>query len=349
MTFNEITICLDMYGCPNRCKHCWLGITPNGFMNEDELIFAAESFRPFTDNLKVYNWYREPDYKDNYKEMWELCRKLSSSPESLEHFELMSFWRIVRDNNYVKWLSSLGLKKIQLTIFGGEETTDFYIGRKGAYKEILKAIDILIENRISPRIQVFVNKNNIGELPFIEKLIASLDLEKRCKEFGGEFSLFVHQGSCEGENEQFYDSWMTPEDLEKIPETLVNYTLKHFGAKSISDVFGRTEQSLYKELINDNSTKSYVSGSPVFYIDKNFDVYPNISAPAEFWRLGNLKKDGAEVILKNYAESKSAAQSARLNIPIREIAKSCGNPESLRLFTMDDYIAFLINKYCESI
>ena len=25
MKFNRITACLDMFGCPNRCKHCWIG------------------------------------------------------------------------------------------------------------------------------------------------------------------------------------------------------------------------------------------------------------------------------------------------------------------------------------
>ncbi len=348
MKFKEITVCLDMHGCPNRCKHCWLGNTPNGNMKEDDLIFAAESFRPFSDNLRVYDWYREPDYNDNYKKMRELCEKLSGGREN-DHFELASFWRIVRDKDYAKWLYSIGLKKIQLTLFGGEETTDYYIGRKGAYKEILEAVDILIENRISPRIQAFVNKNNIDELPVIERLINEKDLEKRCEKFEGSFSFFVHQGSCEGENERLYNVRVTPEDLEKIPIKLAEYTLRHFGKKSISDVFGRTEQSLYNELTNDNSTESYVSDNPVFYIDKNFDVYPNISAPSGYWLLGNLKKDGAEIVAENYANSRSIAQSARLNVPIREMVKVCGNPESLRLFDKGDYIDFLVNKYCGSL
>ena len=25
----HLTICIDYYGCPNRCKHCWLGNLPN--------------------------------------------------------------------------------------------------------------------------------------------------------------------------------------------------------------------------------------------------------------------------------------------------------------------------------
>ena len=344
MKFDAITVCLDMYGCPNRCKHCWLGTTPNGTMSISELEFAAEQFKPFTDCFQIYDWYREPDYRENYQELYHLCNQLSDKP--IEHFELISFWRLVRDGNYVKWLSSLGLQKVQLTIWGSEETTDFYIGRKGAYAEILEAIEILIKHKISPRIQTFINKNNIDELIHVENLIKHLDLEERCRSFGGAFSFFLHQGSCAGENEQWYDAWVTPDDLEHIPELLKRYTLSYFNQNRIVDVFGKTEQSLFEELAQDHSTASYVSDSPVFYIDKDFNVYPNITAPAPHWCLGNLIKHGAGIVLENYVENSSAAQQARLTVPICDIVKAQGSRTSQRLFGNDDYIELLLNKYC---
>lgn len=342
MKFKEITVCLDMYGCPNRCRHCWLGVTPNGNMAVSEIEFTAEQFRPFTECLRMDHWYREPDYRDNYRELYNLCNQLSDKP--IQHYELVSFWRLVRDEGYVKWLSALGLKKAQLTVFGSEETTDFYIGRKGAYREILEAIEILTENKISPRIQTFINKSNVDELKHVENLISHLDLESRCRSFGGEFSFFLHQGSCDGENEKLYDVRVTPDDLEKIPAALETYTLRHFGKKNIMDVFGRTENMLYEELITDHSTSSYVSDSPVFYIDRDFNVYPNISSPARQWCLGNLKRDGIKRVLENYTESNSTAQHVRLTVPLCDIVKAQGDKTSRRLFGKNDYIEFLLNR-----
>lgn len=347
MKFKEITVCLDMYGCPNRCKHCWLGTTPNGNMSVSEMEFAAAQFRPFTDCFQIYDWYREPDYRDNYQELYRLCNQLSDKP--IEHFELISFWRLVRDKEYVKWLSSLGLQKAQLTLWGSQETTDYYIGRKGAYTEILETIEILLENKISPRIQTFINKSNLDELIHVENLIKHLDLEERCRSFGGEFSFFLHQGSCDGENEKLYDVRVTPEDLKQIPELLEKYTLRHFNKSSIMDVFGRTEQSLYEELVQDHSTASYVSDSPVFFIDKDFNVYPNITAPAPHWCLGNLKKHGSKTVLENYVESNSAAQRTRLTVPICDIVKAQGSSTSQHLFNKGDYIEYLLNKYCRQL
>jgi len=344
MKFKEITVCLDMYGCPNRCKHCWLGVTPNGSLPVSEMESVAGQFRQFTDCLQVYDWYREPDFRDNYQELYKLCTRLSDRP--IKHYELVSYWRLVRDEEYVKWLVSLGLKTAQLTIFGDEETTDYYVGRKGAYREILEAIEILLKNRISPRIQTFVNQSNIDGLSHIENLIRQLDLEERCRAFGGEFSFFLHQGSCDGENEKWYDVWVTPDDLKKIPALLEAYTLRHFGKSNIMEVFGKTEQTLYEELITDHSTSSYVSDSPVFYVDKDFYVYPNISAPSRYWCLGSLKEHGVKTVLENYTESKSIAQHTRMTVPLCDLVEAQGDRTSRRLFGRNDYIELLLNRYC---
>ena len=268
--FKKITLCLDMYGCPNRCKHCWVGHSPNGHIRVDDFTRISKLFKPYACDIEIFDWYREPDYKDNYKQLWELRKQ--SSDSVTPHFELISVWRVVRDSEYIKWLVSLGLKKAQLTLFGGENTTDYYTGRKGAYNEILQAIDILIENNISPRIQVFVNKNNINELPLIENLIIKNNLEKRCTDFGGEFTCFIHQGSCDGENAKLYDVRITQDDLAKIPRLLTEFTLKHFNATSLDEVFGQSEQDLYKKLANDTTTESYIVDNPVYYIDSKFNV-----------------------------------------------------------------------------
>lgn len=345
MRFEKISAALDMAGCPNRCRHCWIGHSPNGRLTVDDLKYVAEQFRPFTDCLTIDDWYREPDYQDNYKELWNLCNHLSDTRE--EHFELISVWRIVRDREYVKWLSSIGLKTAQLTLFGGQKTTDDYTGRKNAYNEILDAIQILLENRISPRIQVFVNKDNIHELSSVEDLIENLHLEERCRSFGGEFSFFLHQGSCDGENENLYDIRVTPEDLQKIPQALVAHTLRYFHKNSLSEIFGETERKLCETLQNDSSTASYVSERPVFFIDKDFNVYPNITSPKPFWLLGNLQTDGINTVLENYIESRSYAQHTRLHVPLGRIVKEKGNDESQRIFTKGDYVIYLLNQYCK--
>ncbi len=343
MEFQRISICLDMAGCPNRCRHCWIGHSPNGNLSMEALQEAAEQFHPYAKELTVYDWYREPDFRDNYKELWTITNALSDVHE--EHFELASIWRLARDPDYAAWLSELGVKKCQLTIFGREEITDRYTGRKGAYRDILKSIDILLSHGIVPRIQFFLNKETAGELPFMEELIRELCLEERCRELGADFSFFLHSGSCDGENAKHYPIWVTPEDLLKIPDSLKKYTLKHFGVDSLNQIFGQTEADLVRQLLEEDPRESLVEDSPVFYIDKDLNVYPNITGPSLAWCLGNLREDGAAVILHNYAENRSIAQNAWQKVPMEQLLE-LADKESQRLFQPGDYLIYLLNRYC---
>lgn len=348
MQYDNILVALDMLGCPNRCRHCFVGWRPNPKLTEKDLSFVAEAFRPYAKTLTVYDWNREPDFGDNYKERWELCKELSSPEAQPEHYELGSVWRLARDGEYAPWLRSLGVKYVQLTLFGGEKLTDHFTGRRGAYQDILMAVDTLLDNGIAPRIQAFVNKKTIPELPKVEELIEGLELERRCEAIGIPFTCFVHQGSCDGEAEKLYPIWVTGEDLCKIPEKLARYTLKHFNAPDIETVFGREEGELYSELINDHSTESLGAAAPAaLYIDGEFNVTPNIGVPAGQWRLGNLKEQGPEEILSNLARDRSPAQHVRATVPVSELAKTCGDRLSRRLFGRGDYIEYLLNRYCQ--
>ena len=56
MKTNNLTILADMYGCPNRCKHCWLGHMPNRKMPDcsDKLIIGFVRY----ERKEMYNFDR---------------------------------------------------------------------------------------------------------------------------------------------------------------------------------------------------------------------------------------------------------------------------------------------------
>ncbi len=344
----RLIACLDLAGCPNRCRHCWLGVSPNGRLDPDDLRYLAASFRPHVAELEVVSWYREPDYRDDYQQLWQLERELSSF--KTPHFELVSVWRTVRDEAYAPWLFALGVRRAQLTLFGGRDTTDRYYRRSGAYDELLQAVDILLRHNIAPRLQIFVNRENLAEMPDVVALIDELGLERRCAEIGQTFDAFVHQGSCDGENAKLYSLRVTPDDIQCLPPRLVGYTLRYTGKAEIMDVFGQTESALCATLAREpgpgRSTDGPADGSVVFYVDGNWDVYPTYTQPAPFWRLGNLKRDGASTVIDRYLHHASQAQHAWLTVPLRELVARHGDPCSPRLFTQDDYVLYLLNRYC---
>jgi len=331
----SLSLWVDMHGCPNRCLHCYLGHGPNGRMEEDDLRFAAGAFRPFAEELRVFSHLREPDFADNYKALWALEAALSD--RRTPHFELMSVWRAARDPDYVPWLKQLGLKACQLTVFGCEAMTDKYTGRKGAYREILRSIELLLGNGIQPRIQAFVNQETIDEMHLVDELIGSYGIE----------SAFAHQGGCTGAGMKLYDIWPTPETLERMPPLLTELSLKHWQIANLCEIFGETELNLYHALSGSEDTRSFVTDAPYFWVDHKWDVYPNICSPAPHWCLGNLKRDGAQAIVACYLNEASPAQAARRNIPLGEMVRTCGDANSLRLFDRGDYEDYILDQYCE--
>ena len=223
---------------------------------------------------------------------------------------------------------------MSINLFCVEEKTDYYVGRKGAFKELIKATELLLRNKIAPRWQIFINRDNMDDLQPLIKLSKEMNLGELCKSIGEEFELVVHQGSCEGENEKLYDIRITSDDLVNIPEEFHHR-------------LGETEEKIYQELLTDASTINIVSSSPVFYITPDFDVYPNYSSIAPWGYLGNIKEDGIERVLNNYINNRSLAQYNRLTVPINKMVKAYGNPNSKRLFDKGDYIIYIINQYCK--
>lgn len=224
--FLELRIAIDMGGCPNRCKHCYCTLTPNVKMSIDDLHLVYELFNPFTKKIGIYSWYREPDYLENYQELYEIENKLSDSC-LFERYELASFYRIVRDPKYLLWLNQIGVKKVQLTFFGLEKSTDYFVGRIGAFKELIKATNLLIENNIIPRWQIFINKKNIDEMDKLVKLIQKEKFEEKVASIGGTFEYFSHPGSPMGENLKNIAFRLTDKDLTKIPEKLKEKSISY--------------------------------------------------------------------------------------------------------------------------
>lgn len=92
----KLNVVVDMFGCSNRCMHCWLGHMPNRKMEEGADRFIMDYFDPFFDQIAFYSWLREPDYCEDYAERW--AKDLAISKNTLpERFELAQG---LRKNNY---------------------------------------------------------------------------------------------------------------------------------------------------------------------------------------------------------------------------------------------------------
>ena len=334
----QLVLAADLYGCPNRCLHCWLSHMPNRKMEEGADEWIVEQFRPCFESIEFYSWLREPDFCPDYRMRWEADKALSVNAVPVR-FELASFWRLVRDPDYVGFLKELGVRCVQLSFFGLEQSTDRYVGRKGAYQELLKATDILLDNGIAPRWQCFINEENRDELVQLLKLSREQNLSGRCESFGSEFRFFVNEGSCDGENRKLYPIRICKEN---VPKELIPYYPDYNELLS--------EKELYSELINDSAHfVPHNKDKIVLYIANNYDLFFNFTHMRPEWRIGNLKKDPiAQLISRVLEEDIPALREAR-SITISELVQQYGDPLSQKAFQKEDYLMFLLNRHLERI
>lgn len=321
----HLTICIDYYGCPNRCKHCWLGNLPNKQLVDGYDDFIVKLFKLFFKNLTFYSWIREPDFCDDYRSRWIKDNELSTIKP--QRFELASFYKIVRDPTYVKWLKEVGTKKVQLTFFGLEKTTDDFVGRKGAYQELIKASEILKENGIEPRWQIFIYQTNR------EEVVRLLDVAKRMniKE------IIVHEGSCDGNNRKLYNIRINKAD---IPDNVKSYYLDYPNILSEKECV---------DLLKDDKSHCLPHNDDeiVLYITSDLNVYFNFTNPSPAWRIGNIKDDDIDVIVRRVIDEDIPALTLSKTITIKELIKKYGNKESDKVFSIDDYKMYLLNNYLD--
>ena len=336
MNRKPLVICADLCGCPNRCLHCWLGHMPNRTMEPGADAWIVAQFRPFFDTITFYSWLREPDFCADYRAQWERDKQLSVGAPP-QRFELASFWRLVRDPDYVNFLKEVGVRCVQLSFFGLEQTTDRCVGRPGAFRELLQATEILIENGILPRWQAFIDEENRSEIPALLLLSEQLRLQERCQALGGSFRFFVHAGSCDGENARRY-----PLRIQKshIPEGLIPC---YYGYDELE-----TEAELCARLQDDAAPYVPHSGQElVLYVSNTYDLFFNFTHMRPEWRIGNLKTDPIDELVRRITEEDTPALRLARSVSLGELVRRFGDPSSQRVFDEADFKAFLLNTFLE--
>jgi hypothetical protein len=333
---------VDMFGCPNRCKHCWIGHSRNAHMSEDEFVWVAEQFKnylrnshPFFEGLIFSSWYREPEFSDNYQELWNICKQQSTLPLNRSEYELASIWRLVRDHDYSRWLKSIGVNCVQISLFGLEKNTDYYTGRQGNFRDCLTAIGILLDAGIAPRIQMFPLKTNIRDLENLEGILRDLDLEKRVAELGGEFTCFLNADfDPMGEGFNLEEYRINRTDAFSLPSYFIEKTLKHFKMETI-DKLWPTEKELLPSLLENAQPLKDTPRIISFHIKSDFNAYPNCGEDSEWWCLGNLKTDGIHMVIDTFINHGNLGLRLNYETPIRYLARKYGNRDGIALYSRD--------------
>ena len=355
ITKKQIGVALDMHGCPNRCRHCYLGFGTNYKLTDDDLCWMASQFRHYlettditVESLYIQSWFREPDFSDEYRHLYELEDELSDGKP--ECYELLSVWRLAHDKEYASWAKSVGPDTCQITFFGMEETTDWFHRRKGAFKDALTATERLLEVGMKPRWQIILTKKLLPEMDDLLRLIDRLKLRKRVQDPGSEFQLFVHAPDPLHEGRKIEYLRPTAEEVTSLSEDILIPSRKHLNRTTL----WQTEGELYASILKDEEIRpkdERVLEEPQqfwFFVTNNWDVYSNVGTLEPWWKLGNLKTDSVENIVRRFEKDEIPGLDVLLNYPRDRLAREYGDPKGPKIYSgKGDLLNLYLAKYCE--
>ena len=354
ITSDELGIAFDMHGCPNRCRHCWLGPAGNTQMSADEVRGAVGRFRDFISSdgnhtpvrrLVVASWVWEPDYADDYRQLHELEAQLSDGEPP--RYELLSVWRLARDPDYAAWAKQVGPDTCQISFFGMEQTNDWFHRRKGAFADALTATQRLLDVGMKPRWQLLLTRKLIDELPELLKLVDRLQLRRRVEALGGQFDIFMHTPGPDGEGRRIEHLRPTADEVKHLPADIIESSRKHLDLEDL----WLTEGDIVTRILEADETHPYAYVYPDrlwFVVKANWDVFTNVGTLEPWWRLGNLHRDSvAELIRRFETNAPPGLQTIYTHSP-KKLAAQFGDPTGARIYTnADDLLGLYLAQHCQ--
>ena len=348
---NQIGLAFDMHGCPNRCRHCWLGSSNSRALSEQDVRWGTSLFRNFITRgntpirrLSIATWFREPDFNDEYRKLYDLEAELGDGKP--DRYELLSIWRLARDESYARWAKSVGPDTCQISFFGLRETNDWFHRRKGAFDDALIASERLLDAGMKPRWQIFLTTKLFSELNELLAIVDKLRLRERVQELGNEFQLFIHLPGPEHEARKIEDLRPTTEQLINLPEVILESTREYFSR----DVLWQSEETLFSEIVNNGYMKVTSTLPEVlwFFVRSNWDVFANIGTLEDWWCLGNLKRDSVEAIIHRFENNGTPGLRSLFSESPAVLTRQYGNPNGHKVYLNKlDLLSLYRGRHCE--
>jgi len=283
--FSTVSVQLIATGCSCRCRHCYASATgkvrePIGAAGAEEILDLLEPVMSRAEERLVdvlYDLFDHPDAagmvrllhrRDSYGMWIDVATNGAGIARRQDYRELLGE------------MKEMGSKWLQLSFHGLEETHDWFVRRRGAFRDLVAAAKAGQDAGLQLNIVPFANKRNVDELP---------RLGERLKQDGLDVRLGVLSWGPAGFGRELEELRVDSDDRERLRE--------HFR-RGLFPGF-RTEGQWRDEVLSDDQSAFSWWNHNAFSIsvDGKLDVWLDYDVP-----LGNLRDDDLDVIIAKYRE-----------------------------------------------
>jgi MoaA/NifB/PqqE/SkfB family radical SAM enzyme len=324
--------------CNNKCRHCYSKIpNPIRRLSYRESVILLEEINKSTlsefvmcpwclmhDPLLIKDWDSLVIY---IKEHWTKCKKGDSLVSNLS--------AITQDSKVMDKLHKVGIKELQFSFYGIGETHDWFAGRKGAYRDIEKALPILQNAGIKLRPVIWLHRKIGSDLPLLMDKFNhfGLDLDRG--------KLPAHIIDPVGHQLSHPEDRPTREGLIAHADLLpTNIFLWEEGIVCKNVLNGLTMDGKNKACKTAGSSfdKNRTEDAQInlmcsYTILPDGEAYPFWEPAAPLFRLGNVFVDGMDEIHRRYYNGDYEGKRLLENLDSLDLISKYGNVISTKLYS----------------
>jgi len=287
--------------CNLSCKHCYFD---EKFLKNE--LSLDNLFKIFNDYIKLLKKWKlpreasrisitggEPIIRDDF---FKLLKRCCQNREKTQYGILTN--GILLNSDKIAKLKEFKANYVQISLEGMEERNDEIRG-KGTFKKIVKAVKLLVKNKINTGISTTVTKQNLRDVPLLIELAKKL----RVNSLG--LRRFIPLGRGGGMKKLM----LSPQETKKLYISLLKTNKELINQKSTLSIgIGCEDGILAQEGYKANTC---VAGYSSLTILPNGDVYPCRRLPIY---VGNVLKESLEEIFYKSKELKKLRNPNNINI-----------------------------------
>jgi MoaA/NifB/PqqE/SkfB family radical SAM enzyme len=313
--------------CTNQCMHCSVFGSPH----KQSLNFRQIS-------IILEEWAKLHDYIDSLGVYF--MDEPTNHPDFLEIYEEMAYLGFIRDEIVTNgsrlaeaeesvWqrLIDLGLKNIQLSLYGVEETHDRFAGRSGAFKQAIQTAHRAKQFGVNRSWACYFGLWNIHQVNQIVKVVRDIEEQP-----GLDLTRAVMMFTSAGRGRYLERYRPKKEDLEQLPEP---YRSNLYPRRL------RSEREWVELLLSEDeqSEKKAIEFNPnslALQIEPDFNVYApgNVSSEnvRDGFRLGNLNEENFLTMIQRLLEKRPPEAAALEKVTWGELAYRYGDASNEKLY-----------------
>jgi len=333
--FNHLTLCLEIMGCNQKCKHCYIPDNKNKFKPLKDVKLILDKYSEvlsITEKPRIY-LHDEPTL---YPEIIELL--IYTSKKGIKPVPTLSTNGVgfVKRDNWKDIISAFidnGVKGLNMSLFGNKDYHDKFAGFKGSYKIIREAAKRAKALGLWIHWNLFLTKDNIDQMLSLYK---ELPDKSKVLSIPGSTNKWIKWDNIH----------ITDKEINLITKTPEKYFYSQKFPKSKS-LYIKSENEWIEMCLKGQNMKKYLENEEdsdyksMCLMEQDYNIFDMTFN--QIFKVGNLLKDSLKELYLNEKCSRGLTEFNNSDPAI--LAKKYGDKNNNKVYYFENIMQTWLLKH----